>query len=482
MAAGEATPYAKTGGLADVVGALSTALAQQGVSLAVFLPLYAEIDTNRFQLKPTGKTVSVPISDRIEEAELWTDEREGVTYYFIKKDRYFARAGLYGTNEGDYPDNAERFTFFSRAVLEGIGALGLQPDILHCHDWHTGLIPLYLKTLYSDSLKKTASLFTIHNLGYQGLFWHYDWHLLNLPWEYFNHQALEFHGKINFMKGGLVFADALTTVSPKYAKEIQTAAYGHRLEGVLSRRKKELCGILNGIDTREWDPARDPYIPYLYDSKTLTGKEKCKSALQKELGLPIQKEIPLFAMITRLTEQKGVDLVAPIFEKLMKQPAQIVILGSGEKRFETLFESMAGKYPKQARVKIAYDTALAHQIEAGADLFLMPSKYEPCGLNQMMSLRYGTVPIVRATGGLDNTVVHFDPETLQGNGFKFKAYTAAAFFRQIQSALSLYTEKKKWRALIQNGMAGNYSWDASAEQYLKLYHRMSQKTGQKREE
>ncbi|HZR47792.1 MAG TPA: glycogen synthase GlgA [Candidatus Manganitrophaceae bacterium] len=475
MAAGEVVPYAKTGGLADVVGALSVALAQQGLSLSVFLPLYAQIDMNRFQLKPTGKILSVPISDRTEEAELWSDEREGVTYYFIKKDRYFARTGLYGTNEGDYPDNAERFTFFSRAVLEGVQQLGLEPDILHCHDWHTGLIPLYLKTLYADPLKKTASLFTIHNLGYQGLFWHYDWHLLNLPWEYYNYQALEFHGMINFMKGGLVFADALTTVSPKYAKEIQTAAYGHRLEGVLSRRKKDLYGILNGIDTKEWDPAHDRYIPYQYDSKTLTGKEKCKSALQKELGLPIRKEVPLFAMITRLTEQKGVDLAAAAFEKLMKRSAQIVILGSGEKRYETLFESMAAKYPKQARVKIAYDTALAHQIEAGADLFLMPSKYEPCGLNQMMSLRYGTVPIVRATGGLDNTVVHFDPETLQGNGFKFKAYTVAAFFRQIQNALSLYSEKKKWQALIQNGMAGNYSWDASAEQYLKLYHRIIQK-------
>ncbi len=475
MAAGEALPYAKTGGLADVVGALSTALAKQGLSVAVFLPLYAQIDTDRFSLKPTGKTISVPLSDRTEEAEILTHEREGVTFYFIRKDPYFARPGLYGTNEGDYPDNAERFIFFSRGVLEGAKQLGLQPDILHCHDWHTGLIPVYLQTLYADAFKETASLFTIHNLGYQGIFWHYDWPLLNLPWDYFNYQALEFYEKINFLKGGLIFADTLTTVSPKYSKEIQTAAYGHHLEGVLSRRKKDLYGILNGIDTKEWNPAQDGYLSSQYDSKNLAGKEKCKSSLQKEVGLSVQKETPLFAMITRLTEQKGVDLVAALFEKLMKQPVQIVILGSGEKKYETLFESLAGKYPKQAAVRITYDTGLAHRIEAGADIFLMPSKYEPCGLNQMMSLRYGTVPIVRATGGLENTVVDFDSRTLQGNGFKFKAYTVTAFFRQIQNALSIYSEKKKWQALIQNGMAGNYSWDASAEKYLKLYHLMIKK-------
>ena len=475
MAASEALPYAKTGGLADVVGALSAALAKQEHAVTVILPLYSQIDTHRFSLKSTGKTISVLLSDRKEEGDLFTHNQEGVTYYFIKNDRYFSRPGLYGTNEGDYPDNAERFVFFSKGILEGARQLGLQPDVLHCHDWHTGLVPVFLKTLNSDDFRKTASLFTIHNLGYQGIFWHYDWPLLNLPWEYFNYQALEFYGQINFLKGGLIFADALNTVSPKYAKEIQTAAYGNRLDGVLSRRKKDLYGILNGIDTKEWDPSNDRYIPVKYDSKDLSGKGKCKAALQKELGLPIQKEVPLLAMITRFAEQKGIDLVAAIFEKLMKQQVQIVILGSGEKRFETLFKSMAGKYPDQAVVKIAYDTPLAHRIEAGADIFLMPSKYEPCGLNQMMSLRYGTVPVVRATGGLDNTVVHFDPVSLQGNGFKFKAYTTTAFFRQIQNALSLYSEKKKWQAVIQNGMAGNYSWEASAEKYLRLYESVIRK-------
>lgn len=475
MAAAEAVPYSKTGGLADVVGALASALTQKGHSVTVFLPLYGQIDTGAFSLNSTGKTVSVPISDRKEEGEVFTEERNGVVYCFIKNDRYFARPGLYGTNEGDYSDNAERFVFFSRAILEGAKQLGLQPDVLHAHDWHTGLVPVYLKSVYAGDFGKTASLFTIHNLGYQGIFWHYDWHLLNLPWEYFNHQALEFYGKINFLKGGLVFADALSTVSPKYAKEIQTAAYGHRLEGVLSRRKKDLYGILNGIDTEEWDPARDRYLPATYDSKNLAGKARCKSSLQKEVGLPVQKEIPLLVMITRLAEQKGIDLLAAVFEKIMKRPVQIVILGSGEKKYETLLASMAGNHPARAAVRIAYDQALAHRIEAGGDIFLMPSRYEPCGLNQMMSLRYGTVPVVRATGGLDDTVAQFDPGTLQGNGFKFKAYTAVAFLRQILNALSLYTEKKKWQALIQNGMAGDYSWDRSAEKYIKLYHKVIKK-------
>lgn len=477
MAAGEAAPYAKTGGLADVIGVLSAALAKRGLSVAVFLPFYRQIEREPFPIQSTGKVVSVSVSDRKEEAELFSHESQGVAYYFIKHDRYFSRAGLYGTNEGDYPDNAERFVFFSRAVLEGALALGLQPDLLHCHDWHTGLIPVYLKTIYAPFFPKIASLFTIHNLGYQGTFWHYDWHLLNLPWDYFNPQALEFYGKINFLKGGLVFADALSTVSPKYAKEIQTAAFGHGLEGVLSRRKKDLYGILNGIDTQEWDPAHDRHIVTPYHAKNLAGKEKCKEALQKESGLPVEKEVPLLAMITRLTEQKGVDLVAASFDKIMENRVQLVVLGNGEKKYEEIFTSMAGSRPKQAAVRIDYDHPLAHRIEAGADLFLMPSRYEPCGLNQMMSLRYGTVPIVRATGGLDDTVKQFNPRTLQGNGFKFKFYTPTAFLRQVQKALSLYREKKKWRSLIQNGMEGNYSWDASAEKYLKLYHMLIKKRG-----
>jgi len=477
MAASEVTPYAKTGGLADVVGALSRALVKRGATVSVFLPLYAQIDPARFPLKSTGKTVTVPLSNRYETGEIFSHELAGVQYYFIKKDHYFNRPGLYGTNEGDYPDNAERFVFFSRAVLESAKILDLHPQILHCHDWHTGLIPVFLKAAYANepSFHETATLFTIHNLGYQGIFWHYDWHLLNLPWSYFNHEALEFYGKINFLKGGLVFADALSTVSPTYAREIQTAAYGYRLEGVLRKRRKDLYGILNGIDTEEWNPARDPSIAANYDTNTLQGKEKCKTALQKEVGLPTQKETPLLAVISRLSEQKGIDLIMAVFEKVMATGAQWIILGNGDKEYEVRLQMLAKKYPQQAFVHIAYDHLLAHRIEAGADLFLMPSKYEPCGLSQMMSLRYGTVPVVRATGGLDDTVTQFDPDTLKGNGFKFKAYATTAFSRQIQNALSLFKEKKKWRAVMRNGMEGNYSWDASAEKYLNLYQTILKK-------
>lgn len=481
MAASEAAPYAKTGGLADVVGALSKALVKHHATVSVILPLHRQIDQDQFPLKPTGRTVTVPLSDRFETGEIFSHELAGVQYYFIKHDRYFNRPGLYGTNEGDYPDNAARFVFFSRAVLESAKVLGLRPDILHCHDWHTGLVPVFLKAAYASepSFQETATLFTIHNLGYQGIFWHYDWHLLNLPWDYFNHEALEFYGKINFMKGGLVFSDALSTVSPTYAKEIQTAEYGCRLEGILRKRRKDLFGILNGIDTEEWDPSRDPHIAAPYDAKTLQGKEKCKTALQNEVGLPAQKETPLLAVISRLSEQKGIDLIVAVFEKVMATGAQWVLLGNGDKEYEMKLEMLAKRYPNQAAVKIAYDHALAHRIEAGADLFLMPSKYEPCGLSQMMSLRYGTVPIVRATGGLEDTVTEFNPGTLKGNGFKFKAYTEIAFFRKIQNALSLFKEKKKWRALMRNGMEGDYSWDASAEKYLKLYRMIYKKRGKR---
>jgi len=477
MAASEAAPYAKTGGLADVVGALSKALAARGASVSVFLPLHAQIDQSRFPLKSTGRIVTVPVFDRLEGGEIFSHELAGVQYYFIKQDLYFQRPGLYGTNEGDYSDNAARFVFFSRAVLESIKTLGLRPHLLHTHDWHTGLIPVFLRTAYAGdpSFQETATLFTIHNLGYQGIFWHYDWPLLNLPWDYFNHEALEFYGKINFMKGGLVFADILSTVSPTYAKEIQTSEYGYGLEGVLRKRSKDLFGILNGIDTEEWDPSRDTCIASTYDAKSLQGKEKCKAALQTEVGLPVEKEVPLLAMISRLSEQKGIDLIVSVFDKVMAAGGQFVILGSGDKEYEMRLEALAKKYPRQAVVKIAYDHVLAHRIEAGADLFLMPSKYEPCGLSQMMSLRYGTVPVVRATGGLDDTITPFNPDSLKGNGFKFRAYTTTAFFRQIQSALSLFREKKKWRALMRNGMEGNYSWDASAEKYLKLYRRIYNK-------
>ncbi|MFQ5949541.1 MAG: glycogen synthase GlgA [Nitrospiria bacterium] len=477
IAASEVVPYAKTGGLADVLGGLSTTLSRKGLSVVVFLPLYTGVDLQGSLLRPAGKRISVPISQRKEDGELFVHESEGVSYYFLKKDRYFARPGIYGTSEGDYPDNAERFLFFSRGVLEAIKILGIQPDIFHCHDWHTGLIPLYLKTSYSNDFQNAPSLFTIHNLGYQGIFQREAWHLFNLSEDYLSDQALQFDGRINFLKGGILYADVLSTVSLKYAEEIQTTAYGNRLEPFLIRRRRDLFGILNGLDTKEWNPANDPYIPFQYDAKRLSGKERCKASLQEEFALPIRGGTPLLAMITRLAGQKGIDLATAAIENMMKWNIQLVILGSGEKKYETVLKSLAERYPNQMAVKIAYDHSLAHRIEAGADIFLMPSQYEPCGLNQMMSLRYGTVPVVRATGGLDDTITQFNPGTLRGNGFKFKAYTPTAFLRQIRKALSLYPERKKWDALIRNGMNVDYSWETAAERYINLYRSVINKRG-----
>ncbi|MFQ5596764.1 MAG: glycogen synthase GlgA [Nitrospiria bacterium] len=469
FAAAEALPFAKTGGLADVVGALSAALVQKGASITVFLPLYSQIDQHRFLLKDTEKEISIPISDRKEQGRLYTSYHDGVHYVFIAHDRYFNRPGFYGTGEGDYFDNAERYLFFSRGVIEGANALGLQPDVFHCHDWHSALIPLYLKTVYADIFPHIPTVLTVHNLGYQGIFWHYDWHLLKLPWDYFNDQHLEFFGKINFLKGGLLYADLLTTVSTTYAREIQNPENGFGLDGVFRMRKEDLHGIINGIDTVEWDPSHDPHIAAHYTANIVSGKYNCKAALQKELGFPVKKNIPLLGMISRLADQKGIDLVAGVFNKIMKYPLQIVILGAGEKKHEIMLREISERYPDQAVVKIAYDPALAHRIEAGADIFLMPSRYEPCGLNQMMSLRYGTVPIVRATGGLHDTVSVYNWKTGKGNGFKFKSATDRAFMRQIKKALSLYKDKKHWLALMKNGMEGDYSWKASADTYFRLF-------------
>jgi len=475
FAASEALPYSKTGGLADVIGALSAALAQKGLTLTVFLPLYGQIDREAYSLRSISKEIVVPISDRNEKGKLYRGAQEGVVFYFIEHERYFNRLGYYGTDEGDYIDNAERFVFFSRGVLEGLKILGLRPDVLHCHDWHTALIPLYLKHIYPMDFPNTSTLFTIHNLGYQGVFWHYDWHLLNLPWDYFNPDALEFFGKINLLKAGLFFADRLSTVSSKYAKEIQTPEKGQGLDGVLSKRKNDLIGILNGIDTKEWDPEHDPHIASHYNKDHLAGKSNCKEAIQKELGLPVNKEIPLFGMITRLVAHKGIDLLTSLLEKIMTLRIHLVILGNGEKQYENVLLACARRFPEKMAVKVVYDPALAHRIEAGADLFLMPSQYEPCGLTQMMSLRYGTVPIVHATGGLDDSIHSFHPPSGRGNGFKFKTYSKTAFLRQIQKSISLFRDKKKWRTLMRNGMSGDYSWDASADAYLRLYQELVKK-------
>jgi starch synthase len=470
----EAVPFAKTGGLADVSGTLPRVLAQMGHEVILILPKYRQIGEKIFQLKKMAPIFKVPISHREEIAEVYSLEvAPRFRVLFIRKDSYYDRDQLYGTPSGDFEDNAERFAFFSRAIVETILRLQLNPDIIHCNDWQTALTPVYLKTLYRyvSSLARSISIMTIHNIGYQGLFWHYDLEMTHLGWELFNPQALEFYGKINFLKGGVLFADAVTTVSRKYMEEIQTPEFGAGLDGVLRDRRDDLYGILNGVDYEEWSPARDPFIQEWYDPSNLKGKKACKADLQREFGLPEREEVPLIGVISRLTEQKGFDLIASIMEEMMTLDLQIVFLGNGEEKYHLLLEAMHKKYPQQVGIKIAFDNVLAHKIEAGADMFLMPSRYEPCGLNQIYSLKYGTVPIVRATGGLDDTIQDFNPANGEGNGFKFSEYLPGYLLETIKRAFQAFQEKPLWAKIMVQGMSADFSWEKSARAYLEVYQR-----------
>ena len=472
MVSPEAVPFAKTGGLADVAGALPKALKRIGVDVGLVIPMYRMVNEGEFNLRDTGITIKVPMSGSLKKANIFKGEIEGnVPVYFIKRDRYYDRDNLYGTERGDYPDNAERFIFFSRAVIELCKALNFKTDVIHCNDWQTALIPAYLKTLYREDpfFSETSTVFTVHNLGYQGLFWHFDMHLTGLGWEMFTPDGIEFHGKINFMKGGLVFSDIITTVSKAYSKEIQTEELGYGLEGVVFQRKEDLYGIINGIDYDEWDPSKDRHIAARYSPDDIKGKALCKAELQRLYSLPVKRGTPLIAMLSRIANQKGFDLVINAMDKLMAMDLQMVFLGTGDRKYQDILQEIGRRYPKKAGVKIAYDTPLAHKIEAGADIFLMPSRYEPCGLNQLYSLKYGTIPVVRATGGLDDTIKNFSSKTGKGNGFKFKAYSSEALLMEVKRAVGLYKENDLWKTIMRNAMSCDFSWEHSAKEYLKVY-------------
>ena len=476
MVSSEAIPFAKTGGLADVSGALPKALARLGQEITLVLPKYRQVDEKRFPLRETPMALVVPVGQHMEEAQVYSVEME--TNYralLIRKDAYYNREQLYGRPNGDYDDNAERFIFFCRAVLEA--ARLIKPDIIHCHDWQSALVPVYLKTLYrrDAGLSKIPSVFTIHNIAYQGLFWHYDLPLTNLGWELFTPQALEFYGKLSFLKGGIVFADAVTTVSRKYMEEIQSAEFGAGLEGVLRDRRDDLYGILNGVDYDDWSPDRDPLIRAPYGPQQLSGKRICKADLQREFGLPVDERNPTIGIISRLAEQKGFDLITAVMDELMKEGLQVVILGTGDEKYHLLLGALAQKYPEQIGLKIAFDNGLAHKIEAGADMFLMPSRFEPCGLNQIYSLKYGTVPIVRAVGGLDDTIEDHQPGTNRGTGFKFSEYTPAALMETVRRALGTYHDPEAWEGLMLRGMEADFSWDRSAGIYLQVYQDLVRK-------
>ena len=478
LAASEAVPFAKTGGLADVVAALPVELERLGHRPTVFLPGYRGALAGGQPIEPTQVRVSVPIGSKTVEGSVLKsrlpDSR--VDVYFIQQDEYYLRDELYGVNGSDYIDNCERFVFFCRAVLEAVQQLSLKIDVVHAHDWQTGLIPAYLKTAYRGlpGFEQVASLFTVHNLAYQGTFWHWDMLLTGLDWKYFNWHQMEFYGKLNLMKTGLVFADAINTVSPRYAEEIQNAPLGCGLEGVLQQRRDVLSGIVNGVDYRIWDPAIDPHLPKNYDERgVVAGKAACKAALQAELGLPTAPNVPLVGLIGRLVDQKGIDLVAEVVQDWVRTTdVQWVILGAGEARYHQLFATLAERFPQKVAARLAFSEPLAHRIEAGADLFLMPSRFEPCGLNQLYSLKYGTVPVVRATGGLTDTVTDTTPQTLAdgtATGFSFRETEVLALAETLRRAIEAYRQPPTWRQIVAAGMRQDWGWGRSAQQYVQLY-------------
>jgi starch synthase len=459
-------PWSKTGGLGDVAAALPRALAARGHAVAVVSPRYGSIDPRAAGFTRRDSAVRI----RGEAASLWV-KKGRPTHYLVEHERLFgSRLGLYGEAGRDYADNAERFTWLARSALALPGATGMRPRIVHANDWQTGLVPYLLGHEHGQdpALARARTVFTIHNLAYQGVFPKEVLPHLGLPWEVFRHDAMEFHDQLSFMKGGLVFADALTTVSPTYAKEILTPQGGQSLDPLLRQRRAALHGILNGIDLAEWDPATDPHLPAHYSARALGGKARCKSALQRELGLPERVDVPLVAVVSRLAEQKGIDLVVAAIPELLSRDVQLAVLGSGERRYEEALARAARDHGARAAVRIGFDEGLAHRMEAGADLFLMPSRFEPCGLNQMYSLRYGTVPVVRAVGGLEDTVEDYDGWR-RGTGFKFRDYTPQALLLAVRRAIETFRDHRAWKGIVARGMAEDFGWDKSAAGYEKLY-------------
>ncbi len=480
FATAEAVPFCKTGGLGDVCGSLPGEVAKLGHSPTVILPAFRQTLNAGQPIEPTGITFEIPIGQKQVTGQLLRSQMPGtdVPVYLVEQNDYFDRAELYWEDGEDYRDNCERFTFFCRAVLEAIPLLDLQTDLIHCHDWCAALIPAYLKTLYHDRppYDGIASLYTIHNLAYQGNFWHWDMALTGIDWKYFNWRQMEFYGNLNFMKSGIAFADAISTVSPTYAREIMRPPLSCGLEGTLQHRRNDLFGILNGADYAAWNPSDDEFLgENTYDVTSYSiGKSACKADLQQTMGLPVRADVPLLASVGRLADQKGFDLIARVMQQWADQnvDAQWVILGTGDPKYHQVLGQLATDHPQKMAVRLEFSNELAHQIEAGADMFLMPSQYEPCGLNQLYSLKYGTVPVVRATGGLADTVVNTSPETLadqSATGFSFSEYTALALSDTLHRAREAYADTTVWKQLVETGMKQDWSWSQSARRYIEVY-------------
>jgi len=474
--AAEAVPFAKTGGLGDVIGSLPKELKQQGIDARVILPNYQDIPEKYKKQMVFKSNFLVQVGWRQKYCGVLELEYKGITFYFIDNEDYFKRYGFYG-----YDDDAERFGFFCRAVLESLNKIDFIPDVLHCHDWHTGMVSVMLDAHYRQfsEYEHIKTLFTIHNLRYQGVFSKEILHdILSLDWKYFNHEGVEFHNAVNFMKAGIAYSDMVSTVSCTYAQEIQDPYFGEQLDGFLRKRQEKLVGIINGIDYDNYNPATDKKICSHYDINSLEKKAENKLQLQKKLGLAVNENAPIIAIVSRLVGPKGMDLIERRILDLIKYTAmdnhegQLVILGTGEAKYENLFKYIAWQYPGKVATKIMFDDVLARQIYAGADLFLMPSLYEPCGIGQLIAMRYGCLPIVRKTGGLQDTVQSYNKEDGTGNGFTFANYNAHEMSDTINEAVKIFHNKEEWIKIVKNAMNSDYSWRESAKQYQEIYKQM----------
>jgi len=469
--ASEVIPYAKTGGLADVAGALPKFLTGLGAEVRIFMPLYREVRKKNLPLEPVGGPAALDLGGLRLAYSVFSHRADGVTTYFIDRPDDFDRDFLYGTAAGDYPDNAERFSFFCRAALETMRATGFAPDVIHAHDWQSALTFAFLKFPYAGDpfFSRTRTLFTIHNLAYQGLFDKEVLGRIGLPSSLFNMSDLEFFGKVNALKAGILYSSAVSTVSPRYSREIQTPDFGCGLDGLLRSRSSVLHGILNGVDYRDWDPATDRLIPANFTPSDRTGKKACRDALGAMFGLAAPGDRPVAGMVTRLAGQKGLDIVCDGLDALLGLGLTLVILGTGEQKIQDFLLAAQKKVPDRLGLKIAFDERIAHTIYAGSDIFLIPSRYEPCGLTQMYAMKYGTIPVVRATGGLDDSVQEFDPRSANGNGFKFVEAEPAPLVAAARRAAAAFRRPAEWRVLVSNAMAADFSWERSAAAYLELY-------------
>jgi len=468
----EMAPLAKTGGLADVTGAFPKYLSRLGqLEITVWLPFYREIKNKHLKLKPVASNLRLNFFPVENTFSIFEYQAEGFKVYLVENDLYFDRDYLYGTAEGDYPDNGQRFAFFCLAALTGLKAIGWPPDLIHAHDWQSALTLAYLKhSLSKDNFyQKTRSLFTIHNLAYQGLFPPDLLSQAGLPGYLFNPEDLEFYGRVNFLKAGLLYSEAISTVSPTYSQEIQSAEFGFGLEGVLKKRADRLFGILNGIDYQEWNPATDPALPAHYSRQAPAGKFLCRQELLRSFNFEVESKRPVVGLVSRLAGQKGFDLLVKSLDEILKRDLYLIILGTGEKQIQEMLGQAARKYPGRFGLKIAFDDRLARLIYAGSDFFLIPSRYEPCGLTQMYSLRYGTIPVVRSTGGLKDSIQEFNPDRLEGNGFRFEDYEPQALLTALDRALSFYQQKPFWSKLKDNAFSSDFSWEKSASNYYELY-------------